>query len=342
MGGDPRFFQHSDTAKTARELSEWAKAELQGDEGRRLAGVAPLHKATELDVSFFHSVRYRKEVQSTEAGLVITNAKLAQYVPESKSKLICEWPLAVYARIASLFYSEIEEPAGIHPSAVIDPSAHIAENVRIGPFVYIGPKAEIGAGSRILSGAHLGQGVVIGKECFIGANASVRFALVGDFVRILSGARLGERGYGFAPEEQQGAVEIPQLGRVLIEDRVEVGANACIDRGSGPDTKVGYGTMIDDLVMIAHNCNIGRFVAIAGQAAIAGSVTIGDFSFIGGNAALAGHITIGKGAQISGCAAVMRDVEDKDSIMGYPAEKGKGTFKKLAFINRLMKQQGRI
>jgi UDP-3-O-[3-hydroxymyristoyl] glucosamine N-acyltransferase len=191
--------------------------------------------------------------------------------------------------------------------------------VRFGPGVVVGTGARVGRGSRIGPNTVIGPGVQIGRDCIIGANVSLNFALVGDGVKLSSGVRIGEAGFG-AAVSADGPVDVPQLGRVVIQDRVTIGANSCVDRGAFDDTVVGEGTKIDNLVMIAHNCVIGRNCLMAAFTGISGSVTVGDRAVFGGRAGVGDHLKIGEGARIAGGAGVLKDVPPGETWSGYPAK----------------------
>jgi UDP-3-O-[3-hydroxymyristoyl] glucosamine N-acyltransferase len=207
---------------------------------------------------------------------------------------------------------------GISPKAHVGDGVLIEDNVIVEPGVVIGSGAAIGRGSRILANAVIGGNVQIGRNCTVGINASITHAFVGDNVIIHPGARIGQDGFGFAMGAG-GHVKVPQIGRVIIQDHVEIGANTTIDRGSNRDTVIGEGTKIDNLVQIGHNVVIGRHCVIVGLAGIAGSATLGDYVVIAGQAGIVGHIHIGNGAQVGGGSGVNFDVKPGDKIIGYPA-----------------------
>ncbi|MFN4297866.1 MAG: UDP-3-O-(3-hydroxymyristoyl)glucosamine N-acyltransferase, partial [Brevundimonas sp.] len=215
-------------------------------------------------------------------------------------------------------------PARLHPpieageTPGVDPSAVLEDDVRLGAGVVIGAGARIGRGATIGANTVIGPGVAIGRDSRIGANVSIGFSLIGDRVRIASGAVIGEAGFG-AAGSARGPVDIPQLGRVILQDDVSVGAGTCIDRGAYDDTVIGEGTKIDNLVQIAHNVVIGRFCLIAAHVGISGSVTVGDGVMFGGRAGIGDHHTIGAGARIAGAAAVLSDVPAGETWSGYPA-----------------------
>jgi UDP-3-O-[3-hydroxymyristoyl] glucosamine N-acyltransferase len=316
---DPRFFKVAGPF-TIAEIAKRIGAELSGaGEGERvLHDVAPLETATARDLSFLDNRRYLDRFRATRAGAVIVNAKLAVEAPKGTTLLITPQPYRAYAMAAQAFYPEPPPTPGIAPTAVIDKSATLGEgcavehNAVIGPGVVIGKRCAIGANTVI------GASVVFGDDVRVAANATLSHCIVGSRVRIYTGVRIGQDGFGFAPDPDA-PVKVPQLGRVIVGDDVEIGANTTIDRGAGPDTIIGSGTMIDNLVQIGHNVQIGRGCVLVSQVGISGSTRLGDFVMIGGQAGLTGHLTIGDGAKIGAQAGVMRDVEKGEAVLGSPA-----------------------
>jgi UDP-3-O-[3-hydroxymyristoyl] glucosamine N-acyltransferase len=226
---------------------------------------------------------------------------------------------------------------GIHPSAVVDGTARIDASAEIGPYVVIEADAEIGAGCRIGPFVSVGRGVQMGRDCRIGAHASLSHALLGARVYVYPGGRIGQEGFSFAPTKS-GFISIPQLGRVVVEDDVEIGANTTIDRGSTRDTVIGAGTRIDNLVQIGHNVRLGRCCVIVAQVGIAGSTTLEDFVQVGGQAAMAGHLRIGQGAQIGAQAGVISDAPPGAVLLGSPAQPRKEFFRQVATLKRMTRR----
>jgi UDP-3-O-[3-hydroxymyristoyl] glucosamine N-acyltransferase len=316
---DPRFFQVAGPF-TIAEIAQRVGAQIAGaGEGDRvLRDVAPLDTATEHDLSFLDNRHYLDQFRETRAGAVIVDAKFAPQAPKSATLLITPQPYRAYALTAQAFYPEAPPTPGIAPSAVIDPGATLGEgcavehNAVIGPGVVIGKRCAIGPNSVI------GRSVVLGDDVRVAANATLSHCVIGSRVRIYTGVRIGQDGFGFAPDSNA-PVKVPQLGRVIIGDDVEVGANTTIDRGAGPDTVIGSGTMIDNLVQIGHNVQIGRCCVIVALAGISGSTRLGNYVMVGGQVGMAGHLTIGDGAKIGAQAGVIRDVEKGDVMLGSPA-----------------------
>jgi UDP-3-O-[3-hydroxymyristoyl] glucosamine N-acyltransferase len=315
---DPRFFTAHGPFRLA-ELARIAEARLAADaDGDAVfRDVAPLESAGASDVSFLDNRHYIAAFSVTKAGACVVAPDLAGKAPPGMAVLISDEPYKSYALIATAFYPEtVPEPED--PDHPIHPSAKIGEGTRIGPGAVIGPRAEIGRRCRIGACAVIGAGVVVGDDAVIGPHASLSHCLLGARVTIEAGARIGQEGFGFATSDGV-HIKIPQLGRVIIHDDVGVGANTTIDRGSGPDTVIGPGCMIDNLVQIGHNLQLGRGCVIAAQVGFAGSTKLDDYVAIGGQAGFAGHLKIGRGARIAAKSGVMKDIPPGETYGGFPA-----------------------
>ncbi len=213
----------------------------------------------------------------------------------------------------------------------------MGQGVVVAPGAVVGSCAEIGDGVHLGANAVIGPGVVLGEGCTIGPNVTVTHAIVGAQVRIAAGSQIGQDGFGFIPTKA-GHLRVPQLGRVLIEDHVDIGANCAIDRGALSDTVIGAGTKIDNLVQIGHNVEIGRDCIIVSQVGISGSCRIGNGVVIGGQGGLADHVTIGDGAQVAAKSGIMRDIAPGDTVMGYPAKPIRQFWREVAALTRLTKR----
>jgi UDP-3-O-[3-hydroxymyristoyl] glucosamine N-acyltransferase len=332
---DPRFFAVAGPF-TVAEIAARIGAEIAGAAAREreLRDVAPLETATERDLSFLDNRRYLEQFRATRAGAVIVNAKLAVDAPKGTTLLITPQPYRAYAIAAQAFYPEPPPVPGIAPTAAIDRTARLGEGCAVEHNAVIGPAVEIGRRCTIGANAVLGAAVVLGDDVRIGANATLSHCVLGSRVRIYPGVRIGQDGFGFAPDPDA-PVKVPQLGRVMIGDDVEIGANSTIDRGAGPDTIIGSGTMIDNLVQIGHNVQIGRGCVLVSQVGISGSTRLGDYVMIGGQGGLTGHLTIGNGARIGAQAGVLRDVEAGEVVLGSPAMPIREFHYMMAYIRRL-------
>jgi UDP-3-O-[3-hydroxymyristoyl] glucosamine N-acyltransferase len=235
--------------------------------------------------------------------------------------------------------SSLFEADGITHGASVHPKARIEDGVTIEPGAVIGPRAEIGAGTLIGASAVIGAGVRIGRNCSIGSHSSIIHALIGDRVIVHPGCRIGQDGFGFVMGPS-GHTKVPQIGRVIVQDDVEIGANTTIDRGAIRDTVIGEGSKIDNLVQIGHNVSIGRHCIIVAHCAIAGSVTLEDFVALGGRATINNHVTIGEGAQVAGMSGVNSDIPPGGRYAGLPAKPAKLWMREVAWLDRAAKSHG--
>jgi UDP-3-O-[3-hydroxymyristoyl] glucosamine N-acyltransferase len=334
--GDARFFRRCGpfplavVASTARGIAN--------DVELLLEGIAPLQTAGPKEVSFLDNRRYASALDQTSAGAVIVHPDIAARVPSTAVTIVTDEPYAAWARVAALFYPVPPPSPGIHPSAIVAEGALVDPSAEVGPLCVIGSGTEIGPGCRIGPCAVIGSGVAIGRDCRIGAHVSLSHALVGARVFIYPGARIGQEGFGFA-YTKDGFLSVPQLGRVILEDDVEVGANTTIDRGSSHDTVIGAGSRLDNLVQIGHNVALGRCCVIVSQVGISGSTVLEDFVRVGGQAGLAGHLRIGKSAEIGAQAGLMSDIAPGARVVGSPAQPIKDFFRQIATLRRLSRKE---
>jgi UDP-3-O-[3-hydroxymyristoyl] glucosamine N-acyltransferase len=337
--GDPRFFIGAGPFSLAELEAACGgtaeRAEALG--GRQLHGVAPLQEATPDRVAVLHNPRYAGAAELTKAGVVIVRAEMAARLPASCVPLVVAEPHEAWARIARLFHPVAPVRPGVHPRAVIDPTATVDAAAEIGANAVIGARVEIAAGCQIGPNAVIGDGVIIGPDCRIGALASVSHAILGARVYVYPGARVGQEGFGFAMTKS-GFVTVPQLGRVILHDDVEIGSNTTIDRGASHDTVIGAGSRIDNLIQIGHNVQLGRNCVMAAQSGISGSTILGDFVQIGAQAGLTGHISVGIGARIGAQAGVMSDVAAGADVVGSPALPMREFFRNVAVLRRLARR----
>jgi UDP-3-O-[3-hydroxymyristoyl] glucosamine N-acyltransferase len=332
--GDPRFFARSGPHTLAAVAT--AAVGTAPPRDVLLSGVAPLQTAGPGDVSFLDNRRYAAVMEGTRAGAVIVHPDMLDRVPATTIPIVTSAPYEGWARVATLFHPAQVTSPGIHPSAVVDAQAIVDPLAEVGPFAVIEAGAGIGAGSRLGSHVFVGRGVIVGRDCRIGSHASVSHTIVGDRVYVYPGARIGQEGFSFA-STKSGFLTIPQLGRVVLEDDVEIGANSTVDRGSTGDTVIGAGSRVDNLVQIGHNVRLGRCCVIVAQVGIAGSTVFEDFVQVGGQAAIAGHLHVAEKARIGAQAGVMADVPAGITVQGTPAQPQRDFFKEVAVVRRIVR-----
>ena len=338
---DPRFFDRAGPFPLGV-IAELAGATLgaNADPEREMTDVAPLHAAGPLDVSFFDNRRYAGTLGASTAGSCLIRPSDTGKAPSETALLVTDTPYLAFARVSRAFYPVPTVDPGIADTVAIDPTATLGAGCRVDHFAVIGADVSIGARCHIGPQTVIGKGVAIGDDVRIGAGCSLGHCIVGSRVRLFAGVRLGEDGFGFATEQDSGThVDIPQIGRVIVEDDVVVGANSTIDRGSGPDTVIGEGSRIDNLVQIGHNAVLGRGCIIVAQAGISGSATLGDFAVVAGQGGVAGHIRVGAGARIAAMSGAMRDVADGETVAGAPAVPIKQFFRGIASLRRLSERE---
>ena len=336
-----RFFPPS-SAPSLAEVAGWCGATLasSADAGRVIRDVAALDQARQGDLTFLDNPRYLDALKRTRAAAALVSARYAGAAPSACAALIVREPYRAMAQVMTKLYPSAVKPGsvfaetGISPVASVHPSARLEPGVIVDPGAVIGPGAEIGAGTVIGSNAVIGPEVRIGRDGSVGASTTIGAALIGDRVIIHPGAHIGQDGFGFALGSR-GHLKVPQIGRVIIQDDVEIGAGVTIDRGANRDTVIGEGAKIDNLVQIGHNVVIGRHAVLAGQAGVSGSSVIGDFAALGGKAGVAGHLTVGAGAQVAAAAGVMTDIPAGERWAGAPAKPVREFFREVAAIKRL-------
>ncbi len=336
-----RRFHHRMGPFTLAELADFGAVTLSDDRYRdvEISDIAPLDVAIEGQLGFLDNTAYLAQFAETKAAACIVSPRFQERAPESLPLLLSEQPYHAFALIAQAFYPRPMPQAGIASSAAvsdkagIDISCEIAANVVIEDGVKLAANVVVGPSSVI--GAH----VEIGANTIIGPNVTLSHCLIGERVTLHPGVRIGQDGFGFAPNPR-GHQKVPQVGRVIIGDDCDIGANTTIDRGSLQDTVIGPGCWIDNLVQIAHNVEIGRGSIIVAQTGIAGSTKIGNFVALGGQVGIAGHLEIGDGAQIAAQSGVMTKIPAGTTYCGSPAVPIKDFFRQTATIKKLANQRG--
>ena len=336
MATDPRFFTTAEPQDLASIAAAAGLALPPGaDAGAQFTGVGSLAGAAPTEVSFLDNRRYRDALRATRAGLVLVPPAFASDVPAGSLGLVAPQAYLGFIRIARLFHPGPAPQPGIHPSAVVAPDAVVGEGTEIGPCAVIGAAARIGA--RCIVGAHvvIGPGVEIGDDCRLHPHCSVSHAVLGRGVVLHPGARIGQEGFGFVPTPEGRFETAPQLGRVILGEAVEVGANSCIDRGGQEDTVIGPGTRLDNLVQVGHNVRTGRGCILVAQSGISGSTVLGDYVTVAAQAGLTGHLDIGAKARIGAQAGVINDVPAGADVLGSPAWPIRETWRAIAALKRL-------
>lgn len=297
--------------------------------------VAPLNVAKSLDVSFLDNVKYKNDFKTTSAGAVIVNERLFELAPNNVAVLISKNPHKSYALLAQYFYKNMNINGFVSEKANIDDSSVIGNNCKVYAGAFVGENVVIGENCILEPNCVVMDGVKIGNNSIIGANASISHSIIGNNVRIYPGARIGQDGFGFAIDPA-GHVKVPQLGRVIINDNVEIGANTTIDRGAGPDTIIGEGVWMDNQVQIAHNVKMGRGCVMVAQSGISGSTELGDYVVVAGQVGIAGHLKIGTGTRIAAKSGIMRDLDAGSEVMGYPALPIKQFMRQIALLKKMV------
>ena len=342
---EPVFLRHS-SGLTLDELAALTGATLvqPAPHSRRIIDIGPLDRAAPCDLTFFESRSFSLAAAATHAGACLTTEALAKELPSRVAVLTIREPYRAFVTAARQMFPHALRPASMcgpddFSDAYVDPTARLENGVTVEPGAVIGPGVEIGSGSVIGANAAIGIGVRVGRDCSIGAGTAMSNTMVGDRVIIHPACKIGQDGFGFVMGAS-GHVKIPQVGRVIIQDEVEIGSGTTIDRGAIRDTIIGEGTKIDNLVQVGHNVSIGRYCVIVAQCGIAGSSTIGDNVVLGARVGVSNNVTIGEGAQLAAMANAHADIPAGARYAGTPAKPVKQFFRELKVLARLAREKG--
>ena len=321
--------------KTVAQIAEFLGGELVGDGSVLIRGVSGIKEAGQGEIAFLANPKYFSLLKTTTASALITSPQVKK---APRPIIRTENPSVAFARVVSLFFpAQNRRPEGIHPQAVIAKDATIGKNVAIQAYCVIEPEAQIADNTVIYAGSYIGPQAKIGKNCLIYPHVSIREkVIIGNGVIIHNGAVIGSDGFGFS-KVQGMHHKIPQIGTVVIEDNVEIGANVTIDRARFDKTVIGRGTKIDNLVQIAHNVVVGENSIIVAQAGVSGSTVIGKNVILAGQAGLVGHIKVGDNAVVAAQAGVTKSVPEGSCVSGYPAKPHQSAKRINACIQKLPK-----
>lgn len=335
---DTAFFKNNGPFSLAK-IAEICEAELE-DKSKadvQIKDLATMFNAGEGEVCFFFDKKKKTAGAEIKATACVTTPELAPFVPNNVIKLISANPHLGFVKLNYAMYEEYKPQPGISARASVSPTAEIGRDCYIGDFAVIEDGVKIGDNCIIESHAVISRNCQIGSRCRIGAGAGISHCIMGNDCYIYGGARIGWDGFGFMMLQGQHK-RIPQLGRVIVGNDVEIGANACVDRGALDDTVIGDGCRIDDLVMVAHNVKLGRGCILVSQTGIAGSCTFGDYVVCGGQTGFADHLNIGSGAQIGAQSGIMRDIDPGTVVMGTPAVPIKDFMRQVSYVQKLSKK----
>jgi UDP-3-O-[3-hydroxymyristoyl] glucosamine N-acyltransferase len=334
-----KVFYKNNGPMTIKEIAEVTGAEIitAGFDNEQIENICSIETASNTDLCFFYDKKNKAKAAEIKAKACVTTKELAGLIPEGVIVLTAENPKNSFISLLDVFYGEKFPDAKIESTAKISPTAVIGKDCYIGHNVVIEDDVVIGDNCIIEHNVVISHGCKIGNNCRIANNASIAYCLMGNDCYIYTGARIGHDGFGFSVVNGRHK-RIAQIGRVIIGNDVEVGANSCIDRGALDDTIIGDGTRIDNLVQVAHNVVIGKGCILVAQTGIAGSCKFGDYVVCGGQTGFADHLTIGSGVQVGAQSGVMRDIEPGSIVMGTPTVPFKDFMRQVAFLQKNSKK----
>jgi UDP-3-O-[3-hydroxymyristoyl] glucosamine N-acyltransferase len=325
----------SGIALTAASIADLVAGKLEGDGSAVVEAVAPLDRAGPTDLSFLAAERYAAQFAESRVGVVLIAPELAKAEGPARTRIVVPKPHEALLRVLPKLYREPAAVAGVHPTATIGRGARIGASVSIAAGAVLGDGCVIGDGTMVGANVVIGAGVEIGAKCKLFPNVVLYpGARLGDRVAVHAGAVIGSDGFGYVYHDNAHQ-KIPHVGRCIVENDVEIGANTTIDRGSIGDTVIGAGTKIDNLVQVAHNVRIGRLCLLMSQVGVAGSCIVEDGAILAGQVGLSGHITVGKGARLAAQAGVFGDIPAGETWSGYPARPHKEALRAQAALFKL-------
>ena len=337
---DPNFFPKSKKL-TLDQISKLTKIPLpkSADKNRVFLDVSPLDSASRDNISFLDNKNYINQFKKSKAGACFFKKDFKKIAPKNMIPLISTNPYYSFALLANFFYPMKDTTiAGIHPKAHVETSVKYDDTVRIAPGAVVSNNVDIGSNCLIGSNTVILSGVKIGANTVIGSNCTIAYSIIGSNVKIHNGVRIGQDGFGFA-QNQNINLKIPQLGRVIIKNNVEIGSNSAIDRGTGPDTIIGEGTKIDNLVQIGHNAIVGKNCIFVAQSGVSGSTIIGNNVIIGGQVGIAGHLKIGNNVRIAAKSGVMKNIDDGVTVGGVPSVTIKDWHRQTIILKKLISKK---
>ena len=320
---------------TAADIATATGGELRGDPSAQVHAVAPLHRAGVTDLTFLATPRYAAVIAERSLGVLLVTPELATSPGTAQARVVVERPLEALLGILPRLYTLPTAVPGIHPTAILGRAVRLGQQASIGPYAVVGDGSVIGDGTEIDAHVVIGAGVLVGAHCHLYPGVTLYAGtILGDRVTAHAGVRLGGDGYGYV-FARGGHQKIPHVGRCIIHDDVEIGANSTIDRGSIDDTVIGAGTKIDNLVQVGHNCTVGKLCLLMSQVGLAGSTIVGDGVVLAGQAGISGHLEIGAGARVAAQAGVFGDIPAGETWSGYPARPHRESLRASAALFKL-------